>query len=94
MIKITSDLLENMHLKGHFYISENGVVNIYGTITGTLNLLQHSRVNLFGTVNGNVNNHGGILKILGTVIGKIVTVSGSTLIAKTGRIYSVDDLII
>ena len=59
---------------------------LHGVCEKNLIVEDDATVYVHGTVGGNLENHGGLVKVFGTVIGHIIDFSGSTIIDKNAII--------
>lgn len=60
-------------------INENCTGDIHGTVTADIHVRRCASANIYGTVGGTVYNHGGVVRIAGTV-GKVITFDGDTVV--------------
>ena len=93
MSLLAQEIKEGENLTGCFSSLCNCISHIYGTITGVIIITPHSETNLHGTINGDIINNDGVLKIYGTVIGKVHTLKGETIIDKRAKIYDISTYI-
>lgn len=94
MTNISHDIGANLHLKGTFNVPEKALIVIAGSITGTLIICKDAVVHIHGTINGNIFNEGGLIKVFGTVIGKIKSDAGITILETGSFVCGLDDYLV
>lgn len=94
MKNLSKDVQDDSHLRGSFQIPGKMILEISGVISGTLSVCKDAVVNIKGTINGNIFNNGGKIKVLGTVIGTIITNEGTTTIEAGALVCSLEDYMV